>query len=143
MNKEDLVLSLNRILANYFIVYIKLFRYQWYICGPHAYPLKQLFAEMQREIDILIHELSEYILSLDGRPYATMVKFLKESSIEEATADDEEKEIINQLDEDLEELLQQIAALVKDTEDKSAGYFLYDMERTLKPRHALIEKMLN
>ena len=110
MNKEDTILSLNRILSNYFVLFIKLYRYQWYVKGSHAYTLALFLKEMQQELDTEIKKLSGYILSMNGRPYATMIKFLKESTLEEASADDEEEEIIHQLSKDLQIIFKQISS---------------------------------
>ena len=142
MNKEDIILSLNRILANFFVIFIKLYRYQWYAKGSHAYTMTMFFKELQLEMDTLIKDLSEYILSLNGRPYATMIKYVKESTIEEATADDEEEEMTYQLFTDLQVILEQISALAKEA-DEPVRHYLYDLERVLKLKYAFIEKMRN
>lgn len=109
MDREHLQLFLNRLLANYFVLYIKLYRYQWLAKGEHIILLKPLFREWQQHIHDDLESLAEHILSDGGKPFASMVKFIKESSLEEASADDEENEIIAQLFRDVTQLDDEIS----------------------------------
>src|SRR5690625_5447480 len=55
-----------------------------------------------------VNELAEKIIAIGGKPYATMEKFLESTSLKEASADDEEIEMITQLRSDYEQITQEI-----------------------------------
>src|SRR5690625_7877207 len=42
---------------------------------------KEMYEEIKKDIDKIV----DHILSINGIPYATMIKFIKEATIEEAT----------------------------------------------------------
>lgn len=130
MDKQDTILSLNRILANYAIVNTKLFRYKWYAKGEHALLLTIFFSEVQADFHNEMEHLAEYILSIGGKPFATMIKFIKQGTIEEATADDEEEEMISQLEDDFLQIIQQMKELLSKS-DEATKHFLYPLQRKL------------
>src|SRR5690625_327176 len=108
MDHKELTLFLNRVLSNYFVLYVKLHRYTWFVEGEHIFQLQYIYTEMYEEIKNDIDRIVDHILSMNGIPYATMVKFIKEATIEEATADDTEGEMMEQLLEDLSDVIQEI-----------------------------------
>lgn len=61
-----------------------------------------------------IDQLVELILILEGRPFATMEKYIKEATIEEASADDETTEMIQQIIADTTEMQKNISKLMED-----------------------------
>src|SRR5690625_6575029 len=52
--------------------------------------------------------LAERIVMINGKPFATMVKYLKETTLTEANADDTESEMIAQLIKDYKQLIDEI-----------------------------------
>lgn len=52
--------------------------------------------------------IAERVLMIDGKPLATMIKYIKEATLEEATADDKEDEIIARLTEDYQQIINEI-----------------------------------
>jgi starvation-inducible DNA-binding protein len=55
-----------------------------------------------------LDEIAERILMIEGKPLATMVKYLKEATLTEANADDKEDEMIQQLIEDYNQIISEI-----------------------------------
>src|SRR5690625_3634669 len=108
LKNKDLVHFLNQTLSNYFVMFVKLHRYHWFVKGNNFFTLHEKFEEMYntfvQDIDIIV----ERILMIEGKPYATMEKFLKYASFVEASADDEERQSISRLKEDFEHLVQEI-----------------------------------
>ena len=108
MEQQRLILFLNQLLSNYFVIYVKLHRYKWFMKGEHVFQFQQLFEDLhtmwKKDIDIL----ADHILAKDGKPFATMIKYVKKATIEEATADDEEEEMIAQLSEDFSKINHEI-----------------------------------
>ncbi|HLS61341.1 MAG TPA: DNA starvation/stationary phase protection protein [Virgibacillus sp.] len=109
MKNQKLVDHLNQLLSNYFVMYVKLHRYHWYIQGRNFFQLHELFEKMYTEFALDYDALAERILMINGKPFATMVKFLKETTLTEANADDTESEIIAQLIKDYEQIIEEIS----------------------------------
>lgn len=122
LDNQKSINFLNQLLSNYFVMYVKLHRYHWFIQGRHFFVLHEKFEEMYKMFASDIDELAERILMIDGKPLATMEKYLKETTLEEATADDKENEIITQLKKDYEQLISEITKkgmpLAEETKDE-------------------------
>lgn len=108
MEHQKLINFLNQVLSNYFVMYVKLHRYHWYVQGPHFFELHEKFEEMYGEFADDIDEIAERILMIDGRPLAVMEKYLKETTLDEATADDKEMEMISRLRKDYQQIIDEI-----------------------------------
>lgn len=108
MKNQDLIQFLNRLLSNSFVMYVKCHRYHWFVKGRHFFTLHELFEEMYHMFGEEIDVIAERILMIGGKPLATMSKYLEESTLVEASADDEEDEIIAQLKQDYEQLTHDI-----------------------------------
>lgn len=135
MEREQLILFLNRLLANFFVVYVKCHRYKWFMKGEHIFQLQSVYEQLADDIKSEIDKLAEHILSMDGKPFATMVKFVKEASLEEATADDEEEEMISQLAHDFVQIVEEIDDIgieqAKKINDHLTMNMLYTIQHTL------------
>ncbi|RLL45394.1 DNA starvation/stationary phase protection protein [Oceanobacillus piezotolerans] len=110
MEKENqrLINFLNQLLSNYFVLYVKLHRYHWFVQGRHFFTLHEKFQELYEMTASDLDEIAERILSIDGKPLATMSKYLKEATLVEANADDKETEIIAQLIKDFKQVIDEI-----------------------------------
>lgn len=108
MENQKLVNFLNQLLSNHFVMYVKLHRYHWFVQGRHFFQLHEKFEEMYNMTAEDLDDIAERILMIDGKPLATMIKYLKEATLEEATADDKENEIVMQLKQDYEQLIREI-----------------------------------
>ncbi|MFD1037904.1 Dps family protein [Virgibacillus byunsanensis] len=108
MDNQKLINFMNQLLSNYFVMYVKLHRYHWFVQGKHFFGLHEVFEDMYKTFAADSDEIAERILMIDGKPLATMIKYLKETTLTEANADDKEDEIIEQLTKDYEQLIQEI-----------------------------------
>ncbi|WP_067730163.1 Dps family protein [Oceanobacillus damuensis] len=111
MDNQKLINFLNQMLSNYVVLYVKLHRYHWFVQGRHFFTLHEKFEEMYNRIAADLDAIAERILMINGKPLATMSKYLKESTLEEANADDKEMEIIAQLLQDLTQVVEEISKL--------------------------------
>lgn len=101
MENKRLIAFLNQELSNYYVMNVKLHRYHWYAKGHHFFQLHEKFQELYEMFAADLDEIAERVLMIGGKPLATMVKYLKETTLEEVTADDEEIEMVSQLTRDL------------------------------------------
>lgn len=109
MDNQKLINFLNQLLSNYFVMYVKLHRYHWYIQGKHFFQLHDKFEEMYQMFASDLDELAERILAISGQPLATMAKYIKESTIVEANADNTEEEMVEQLIKDYQQIISEIS----------------------------------
>lgn len=132
MENQRLINFLNQLLSNQFVMYVKLHRYHWFVQGSHFFQLHALFEEMYTKFARDLDEVAERILMIDGKPLATMSKFLKETTLVEANADDKEEEIIDQLLEDYKQLISEIRdggyKLTEERQDESTKDLLISLE---------------
>jgi len=83
-NPKALTDILNKQIANWTVLYIKLHNYHWYVKGQQFFTLHLKFEELYNEASLHIDELAERLLTLGGAPVATMKGCLELSSINEA-----------------------------------------------------------
>ncbi|HET7578365.1 MAG TPA: DNA starvation/stationary phase protection protein [Bacillales bacterium] len=115
---QPLINFMNQEVSNFAVLYVKLHRYHWFIQGRHFLRLHEKFEELYEMCAEYMDELAERVLAIGGKPLATMSKYLKETTLTEAEADDKESEVLAQLHADL----LQIAGELKEGEDLSAEY---------------------
>src|SRR5699024_5624238 len=96
------------LLSNYFVMYVKLHRYHWFIQGKQFFQLHDVFEDMYTTFAADADEIAERVLMIDGKPLATMIKYIKEATLEEAAADDKEDEITARLIEDYQQMIKEI-----------------------------------
>src|SRR5699024_7135999 len=127
---------LNELLSNSFVLNVKFHRYHWYIKGRNFFQLHEVFEDLYTYFADVSDELAERILMIEGKPLATMAAYLRESTIEEATSDDTEEEIINQVIEDLTEVTASIAnrgiSHATEENDEPTLDMLISMQQTLE-----------
>ncbi|MDC3416317.1 Dps family protein [Aquibacillus salsiterrae] len=107
-DNKHLINFLNQELSNFAVLYVKLHRYHWFVQGRHFFKLHETFEELYNEAARDLDEIAERILSIGGKPLATMHKYIKETTLHEAQADDKENEIIHQLSEDYQTVIKEI-----------------------------------
>lgn len=140
---QDLINFLNQELSNYFVLYVKLHRYHWFIQGRHFFTLHEKFEEMYEMVAEDLDEIAERILAIDGKPLATMSKYLKETTLNEANADDKENEIIHQLIEDYQQIIREIKETGLSLADKLGDEPTADLLITIQTKLEKYVWMLN
>src|SRR5699024_5764714 len=103
---------------NFAVLYVKWHRYHWFVQGKHFFELHEKFEELYEEAAEYMDDIAERVLAIGGKPLATMSKFLKETTLKEAEAEDKEDEMLSELHADL----LQIASELREGEDLCAKY---------------------
>lgn len=75
--------TLNKEVANYGLLYVKLHNYHWYINGPHFFTYHEKLEELYKLIAELYDDVAERLLMNDGEPYATMKEYLDHATLTE------------------------------------------------------------
>ncbi|MBH0231294.1 Dps family protein [Halobacillus yeomjeoni] len=114
---QQLIESLNQQLANWNILYTKLHNYHWYVKGPEFFTLHEKFEEYYTEAGTYIDEIAERILTIEGKPLATMKEYLEASTIEEATGQEDAKDMVDQLVKDFQTVVKNAKHIIETAED--------------------------
>lgn len=142
----DLIQFLNRQVSNFAVLFIKLHRYHWYVHGSHFYELHAKFEELYNEAAADLDELAERILAIGGQPLATMSKYLKETSLTEAEADDEEHEMLSVLLRDFEQVaaeMQEGIELCAKNKDEGTADVLITIQLRLQKHAWMLRAVLS
>ncbi|MGE8205784.1 Dps family protein [Heyndrickxia sp. NPDC080065] len=132
MSNQQLVNFLNQELSNFTVMYVKLHRYHWFVQGKHFFQLHSLFENLYNEMAEDLDKIAERVLTIGGKPLATMSKYLEETTLVEAQADDKEKEIMEQLIKDYEQIVREINEtgrnLAEEQQDQPTVDLLNDLQ---------------
>jgi starvation-inducible DNA-binding protein len=114
---NGLTVMLNNQLSNWNILYTKLHNYHWYVTGTDFFTLHEKFEEYYTEAGQYIDEIAERILTLKGKPVATLKKYLETTTIEEATGQEDSTEMVSVLVKDFEQIIKESKKLIETAED--------------------------
>ncbi len=135
MTNEKLISSLNSQLANWNVLFTKLHNYHWYVTGPEFFTLHTKFEEYYTEAATYIDSIAERILTIEGKPLATLKEYLAASSIEEATSKEEAKEMVAILAADFEKVIAEsndTIALAEEAGDESTADMFIGIKTSLE-----------
>ncbi len=94
MNKT--VQALNRQVADFGVLFVKLHNFHWLVNGPQFYQLHALFEKLYDEAAEWLDAVAERILQKGGVPVATLQAFLAQTSLAEARGNETPIEMVNQ-----------------------------------------------
>jgi starvation-inducible DNA-binding protein len=99
---------LNKQIANWTVLYVKIHNYHWYVKGGQFFTLHTKFEEFYNEASLHIDELAERLLALKGSPVATMKECLELASIEEANGQEDAQQMVRKLVNDFEKIIGEV-----------------------------------
>lgn len=99
---------LNKQVANWNVLYVKLHNYHWNVQGPHFFTLHVKFEEFYNEAGLHIDDLAERVLALGGKPIAKMSDYLQVASIKEATGNESAAQMVQTLIEDYSTIIAEL-----------------------------------
>lgn len=82
---KDLTNNLNKIVANFGVLYIKLHNYHWFVKGVQFYQLHSLFEKLYDEVTEHFDAVAERVLMIGDRPVATVSDMLVNATVKDAT----------------------------------------------------------
>ncbi|MET3575315.1 Dps family protein [Bhargavaea ullalensis] len=107
MSKE-LMDELNVQVATWSVLYTKLHNYHWYVKGPQFFTLHAKFEELYNEATLHMDEIAERMLTLGGKPAATMSEHLELSVIGEADGTETANEMVGRLTDDFTRVMKSL-----------------------------------
>ncbi len=111
--------GLNRLLADTTVLYEKLHAFHWYVSGPQFFVLHEKFEELYNRFAAISDDLAERILTVSGKPVATLREVLDLADIAEYDGATAAQDMVATLVRDLDQLLEKSARVIESAE--SAG----------------------
>lgn len=125
---SELLQALNKQVANWTVLYMKLHHYHWFVKGERFFTLHEKFEELYDEANEYIDELAERVLILHEKPLSTLNDCLKVSSLEEAQGNETVEQMVQNVINDFEtvcnELKEGIELAEKEGDDVTADIFI-------------------
>lgn len=143
---EALIESVNKQVANWKVLDMKLHHFHWYVKGPQFFVLHEKFEELYNEAETNVDELAERILAIGGKPVSTLKECLQLSSIEEAVGNEKANEMIQSLVKDFSMLtgeLKEGIALAEKNEDEVTADMLLSILQSLEKHIWMLQATLD
>lgn len=134
-NTAEIAQSLNRLLADEHVLYIKTRRAHWNVEGPDFLTIHRFFEEQYKQLEQIIDDIAERIRTIGHFAEATLAGFLAETHLSEETrAKNDSAGFIKSLLEDHEAIIIHLRENIKryDEEWQDAGTsdFITDLMET-------------
>jgi starvation-inducible DNA-binding protein len=124
VNTAEVAQSLNRLLADEHVLYIKTRRAHWNVEGPDFLSIHRFFEEQYKQLESIIDDVAERIRTVGHYAEATLAGFLNETHLSEATREKNDSVgFIKSLLEDHETIIIHLRKNIEryDSEWKDAG----------------------
>lgn len=112
---------LNKQIANWFILYVKLHNYHWYVKGEQFFTLHLKFEEFYNEAGLHVDALAERVLTIGGKPVATMKEFLEISSIKDAANNESAQQMVQTIIDDFSTVVKELYEGIEISEQLNDG----------------------
>jgi starvation-inducible DNA-binding protein len=124
---NQLVSVLNKQIANWSVLYMKLHNYHWNVKGSQFFTLHVKFEEFYNEAGIHVDVIAERLLAIGGNPVATMKECLEIASVDEANGQETANEMVQSLINDFSLItgeLREGMSMVAKMNDETTGDML-------------------
>ncbi|KAA0549003.1 DNA starvation/stationary phase protection protein [Bacillus sp. BGMRC 2118] len=142
---EQLVTTVNKQVANWSVLYVKLHNYHWYVKGSQFFTLHAKFEEFYNEAAVHIDELAERLLAIGGQPVATMREILEQSSVQEANGHESAEEMVQTIIQDFQILIGELKegmSLAEEVGDETTGDMLLAIHQSLEKHVWMLSSFL-
>ncbi|NQF16138.1 DNA starvation/stationary phase protection protein [Brevibacillus sp. HB1.3] len=117
---------LNKQVADWTVLYTKLHNFHWNVKGPHFFTLHAKFEELYNEAAANLDTLAERVLSIGGKPVATLAACLNTASITEAEGNETAEQMVETIARDFSILVDELK-LAMETADQADDEGTADM----------------
>lgn len=112
---------LNKQIANWSILYVKLHNYHWYVKGEQFFTLHIKFEEFYNEAGLHVDALAERVLTIGGKPVATMKEFLEISSVKDAENNESAQQMVQTIIDDFTTVVKELYEGIEISEQLNDG----------------------
>jgi starvation-inducible DNA-binding protein len=109
---------LNRQIASWQVLYVKLHNYHWYIKGPQFFTLHVKFEELYNEAALNIDNLAERLLAIGGAPVATLKGCLELSLVKESSGGENAEQMVASIADDFTAMIQDLESGMKQAQSE-------------------------
>ncbi|WP_018924269.1 Dps family protein [Salsuginibacillus kocurii] len=145
MSNERIATVLNKQIANWSVLFIKLHNYHWYVKGPQFFTLHAKFEELYNEAATHIDELAERLLALNGEPVATMSEFLNTASVQEASGNESTDEMVSAIAGDFSTMIEELKdgmSAAEELDDETTADMLLAIHQSLEKHNWMFKAFL-
>jgi starvation-inducible DNA-binding protein len=142
---EELISTVNKQIANWTVLYVKLHNYHWFVKGSNFFTLHEKFEELYSEAAVHIDELAERLLALEGAPVGTMRECLQLSSIKEAAGHETAEQMVQSIYDDFSMLAEELKGgmdLAGEVGDETTGDMLLAIHQSLEKHNWMLKSFL-
>ncbi|WP_273128502.1 Dps family protein [Bacillus weihaiensis] len=142
---EKLIATVNKQVANWTVLYVKLHNYHWFVKGENFFTLHEKFEEFYNEAGVHIDELAERLLALEGKPVATMRECLELTSIKEADGNESAEQMVKSIYDDYSLLVDELKEgmdLAAEVGDETTGDMLLAIHQGLEKHNWMLKSFL-
>lgn len=142
---NQLTSILNKQIANWSVLYIKLHNYHWYVKGSQFFTLHVKFEEFYNEAALHVDEIAERLLALGGQPVATMKACLELSTIKEADGTETAEQMVQSIIDDYRTIIQELREgmeVAEQADDETTGDMLLAIHTALEKHVWMLNSFL-
>ncbi|MDF2713135.1 MAG: Ferritin Dps family protein [Paenibacillus sp.] len=142
---KSVVETINKQIANWGVLYVKIHNYHWFVKGKQFFTLHEKFEELYKEADLRIDELAERVLSIKGRPIATMKEMMAEASIKEASGDESADQMVKTIVKDFQTMIGEMRKaidLAEEAGDHTSADMMTGVQNSLEKHVWMLEATL-
>jgi starvation-inducible DNA-binding protein len=137
--------TLNRQVANFSVLHMKLHHFHWYVKGEHFFTLHLKFEELYKEAALHLDTIAERMLSQRALPAATIAETLELSTLKEATGKEDARQMIQTLADDFEMICNELTegiSLAEENDDQPTADLLVHIRTSLEKHRWMFEAFL-
>lgn len=145
MMQNELTQAVNKQIANWTVLYIKLHNYHWYVTGPEFFTLHAKFEELYNEAALHIDELAERLLAMDDKPVATMSGALELASVKEASGNESASDMVASIVDDYSTMIKELKKgmeLAEEVNDETTSDLLLSIHSGLEKHVWMLNSFL-
>jgi starvation-inducible DNA-binding protein len=142
---QNVVAVLNKQIANWNVLFVKLHNYHWFVKGPVFFTLHAKFEELYNEAALHIDELAERVLAIGGKPPATMREYLASASIREATGGEKAADMVRSVEADFRTVIAEVEQgmeIAQAADDEATSDMLLAIRSSIE-KHAWMLRSFN
>ncbi|MBU8915043.1 DNA starvation/stationary phase protection protein [Bacillus sp. FJAT-29953] len=127
--------TMNKQVANFSVLYMKLHHYHWYVKGENFFTLHVKFEELYNEAALHVDTIAERMLALGAEPASTLEETLKRASIKEAMDEESANDMVQTLVDDVTTICSELSegiTMAEDQEDEPTADLFTEIRASLE-----------
>ncbi|MEH7180647.1 Dps family protein [Neobacillus vireti] len=142
---KSLTEALNKQVANFAVLHMKLHHFHWYVKGENFFTLHVKFEELYNEAALHLDTIAERMLAQRAMPVATLKETLELTTLKEATGDEDAQQMVQSLADDFDMICGELTegiALAEENEDQPTEDLLVHIRTSLEKHRWMFEAYL-